>query len=268
MQPSRFPGSAARGIHPIMHLSQCALVVAVIMLVQILPSIPSWAQATPATFTNDIGMEFVQIPVGTFQMGEKASAHTVKISKSFYLGVHEVTQGQWRAVMGTAPWRGRRYVEQGDRYPAVYVSWEDAQAFIKKLNARDYESHYRLPKEAEWEYAARAGKTTAYSFGDYAWRDSLYNYAWYMDSIEGDRYAHLVGKKRKNSLGLHDLYGNVWEWVEDPYGDDSPYGASARTIRGGSWANAAGYATSAFRGYGAEWTRESHVGFRLVRENR
>lgn len=121
-----------------------------------------------SSLTNSIGMQFALIPAGKFQMGSTSGAddeppvHTVRISKPFYPGIHEVTQGQWEAVMGNNPSQSR-----GDANQSVeMVIWEEVQTFIDKLNTREGGTQYRLPTEAEWEYTARAGSTTAYSFGD------------------------------------------------------------------------------------------------------
>ncbi|MCH8963006.1 MAG: SUMF1/EgtB/PvdO family nonheme iron enzyme, partial [Bacteroidetes bacterium] len=166
---------------------------------------------TPETWQKDWGMAFAPIPAGTFEMGSSTKdahereqpVHTVTISEPFYLGVHVVTQGPWKAVMDSEPWKGESYVEEGDDYPAVYVSWDEAQAFIEKLNARDDESIYRLPTEAEWEYACRAESTTEYYFGN--GMRKLKAYAWYKKNASevGEKYAHRVGQKRANEWGLY-----------------------------------------------------------------
>ncbi len=192
------------------------------------------------------------------------------------MGKYEVTQGQWKAVMGTEPWKGKQYVQEGDDYPAVYVSWDDAQVFIDSLNARDGVSRYRLPTEAEWEYAARAGATTAYSFGDDV--GELGEYAWYEANAwnAGEQYAHQIGQKKPNAFGLYDMHGNVWEWVEDWYDSGyyqdipatdpkGPQTGSGRVIRGGSWNFSARFARSAHRDYGPPESRDYDLGFRLVR---
>ena len=175
---------------------------------------------------NSIGMVLVPIPAGEFVMGSPKTEsgrrnvevqHPVTLTKPFLLGVHEVTQGQWQAVMGTTPWKGKQYVKEGDDYPATYVSWNDAVEFCRKLSEKEG-LEYRLPTEAEWEYACRAGTTTAYSFGDDA--SELGEYAWYRENAwdAGQKYAHTVGQKKPNPWGLYDMHGNVWEWCEDRYG--------------------------------------------------
>lgn len=190
------------------------------------------AQSTggaPRTYTNSIGMEFVLIPAGSFQMGadpnfedaadDQTPRHRVTLSQPFYLGKYEVTQEQWVAVMGTNPSRFK-----GRTNPVEQVSFDDVQTFIRKLNAKEGGSRYRLPTEAEWEYAARAGATGKYGFGDDD--DQLGLYAWYTGN-SGDK-THPVGQLRANAWGLHDMHGNVWEWVQDWY-DESYYRHSPAT---------------------------------------
>lgn len=183
---------------------------------------------------NDIGITFVRIPAGSFMMGSQASdanasavekpRHQVTISQPFYIGLTEVTQGQWEAVMGQSPYdleRSNSYYElpgMAERithheHPAT-VSWNDAQDFINRLNEMDSEHHYRLPTEAEWEYVARAGTQTAYSFGDD--KSELSKYAWYGEDFDTGG-THPVGSKQPNPWGLYDVHGNVWEWVQDWY---------------------------------------------------
>lgn len=181
-------------------------------------------------------IELVRIPPGSFMMGsangseESKPVHQVTISYEFYLGKYEVTQTQWRAVMGNSPSRFKGC----NRCPVERVSWNDANEFIRKLNQLNDGYAYRLPTEAEWEYACRAGTT-----GDYAGK--LSDMAWY----DSDR-THAVGSKRPNAWGLADMQGNVWEWCEDWYHETyfgAPSDGSAwlsekesRVLRGGSWA--------------------------------
>jgi len=244
------------------------------------------------TVSNSIGMTFAAIPAGTFLMGSadgdrdaddvEKPQHRVTISKPFYIGQHEVTQAQWEAVMGSNPYtlsRSNPFYElpgmaariTRPNHPAT-VSWEDAQEFISRLNAKENTRHYRLPTEAEWEYAARAGTTTAYSFGDN--HNELSQYAWH-----GENFAtggtHPVGQKLPNPWGLYDMHGNVWEWVQDwyaPHYDSSapvtdptgPRRGSQRVVRGGSWHTTADSWRSAFRkGYDPDY-RGISIGFRVV----
>ena len=151
------------------------------------------------------------------------------------------------------------------------VSWEDAQAFCKKLG-----DGFRLPTEAQWEYACRAGTTTVYSFGDDASR--LDEYAWYEGNADSkdEKYAHVVGKKKPNPWGLYDMHGNVWEWCEDSYDEDYYEGSPAsdphntstgayRVLRGGGWLDYAYYCRSAIRGRGGPCITGSNIGFRVAR---
>ena len=227
--------------------------------------------------TNSIGMEFVLIPAGEFDMGspsgetdrygDEGPVHKVKISDAFYLGKYEVTQKQWREIMGDNP---SNY--DGDNRPVEYVSWNDAQDFIKKLNTKESTDKYRLPSEAEWEYAARAGSTTRYSFGDIESR--LGEYGWY-EGNSGDK-THLVGQKKPNPWGLYDMHGNVWEWTQDLYNGDYKVapadgsawesGGSSRIFRGGSWLYYARDCRSANRNYYIPDFRNYDLGFRLLQE--
>jgi formylglycine-generating enzyme required for sulfatase activity len=227
-------------------------------------------------FTNSIGMEFVLIPAGSFTMGSNTGydnekpPRDVKISQSFYLQATEVTQGQWKKVMGDNP----SYFKQcGDDCPVEQVSWEDAQRFIEKLNQVEKTKAYRLPTEAEWEYACRSGTTTEYSFGDDAGK--LGEYAWYGDN--SSKTTQRVAGKKPNPWGLYDMHGNVWEWVEDDWhgsykgapGDssawiDDPRGSN-RVLRGGCWSSDARYCRSATRDSFRPGVRVDFVGFRLSR---
>jgi len=233
------------------------------------------------------GIKLALIPPGEFLMGspesekdrqEKEYQHRVRITKPFYLGVTEVTQGQWNAVMETRPWSGKSCVKEGilSDYAATYVSWEDAVAFCEKLSNKEGVM-YRLPSEAEWEYACRAGTTTVYHFGDDASR--LADYAWFDENAYDvdEKYAHGVGRKKGNPYGLWDMHGNVWEWCQDWYEEeyyrnspvDDPWGpkqASCRVLRGGSWLNGGKNGRSAYRYRGQPGDRDSFMtGFRVVR---
>jgi formylglycine-generating enzyme required for sulfatase activity len=193
-------------------------------------------------------MNFVRIPAGEFQMGsendsDEQPVHRVKISRDFEMGKCEVTQAQWQAVMGNNPSRF-----EGDNLPVENVSWSDVQEFIKRLNQADSKYQYRLPTEAEWEYACRAGTT-----GDYA--GDLDAMAWYEKNSGGK--THAVGQKQANAWGLYDMHGNVWEWCQDWYDSNyyrqspgadptGPTAGSARVFRGGSWDYAAACCRSAF----------------------
>jgi formylglycine-generating enzyme required for sulfatase activity len=219
------------------------------------------------------GMEFVPIPAGKFTMGstngsdDERPPHEVTISKPFEMGKYEATQAQWEAVMGNNP---SHFTGEANRL-VENVSWEDVQKFIRKLNDSEGGTKYRLPTEAEWEYAARAGSTTTYSFGDDSSR--LGEYAWYSGNSGGK--THPVGQLKPNAWGLYDMHGNVWEWVQDWYGKYSaelvtdpqgPSSGSGRMYRGGSWHFDARGCRSAYRGYDAPGSRDRFLGFRLLKE--
>lgn len=240
-----------------------------------LPPTPA-STSDQKTYTNSLGIEFVLIPAGEFDMGSPAGekdrgsdegpVHRVKISNAFYMGKYEVTQKQWRDVMGTNP---SNFI--GDDRPVVYVSWNDAQEFIKKLNEKEGLNKYRLPSEAEWEYAARAETTTRYSFGDD--ESKFGEYEWYAINFGN---PHEVGQKKPNPWGLYDMHSNVWEWVQDSWHsnyDGAPADGSAwegdgssRVLRGGCWGSSAGDCRSAVRfGYDAG-VLSFGLGFRLLRD--
>ena len=229
--------------------------------------------ATGKTYTNSIGMEFVLIPSGTFKMGssngesDEKPIHSVTISEAFYMGKYEVTQKEWKAVMGDNPSRFK-----GDKLPVEQVSWNDIQEFIKKLNQKEGGTKYRLPTEAEWEYAARAGSNSKWSFGDN--ESQLGDYAWY--GSNSNSQTHPVGQKKPNKYGLYDVHGNVWEWVQDWYDSNyyssspktdskGPSSGSYRVIRGGGWDSYAEITRSANRGYDNPEGGSYNIGFRLVR---
>jgi len=211
---------------------------------------------------------------GYFRMGEGEGV-SVTLTKPFELGKTEVTQGQWKSVMGTEPWLNQFGVQIGEDNPATYVDWNDATAFCQKLTVIEHKTgklkadeEYRLPTEAQWEYACRAGTTTTYSFGDD--ESKLGEYAW-LD--EDEKYAHKVGMKKPNPWGLHDMHGNVFEWCEDWYAEKLSGGTdpvvteegSYRVIRGGSWDNNASNCRSANRSYYYPASRSNCLGFRIVR---
>ncbi len=231
---------------------------------------------------NGATMDFVWIESGTFLMGSPSSErgrsdgpqHEVTLTQGYWLGQYEITQGQWEAVMETRPWSGESFVQANPSHPAVYISWDDVQAFVARLNEAAGSAVYRLPTEAEWEYASRAGTTTRWSFGDD--EGDLGDYAWYIDNAwdAGLEYAQPVGTKLPNPWGLYDMHGNVWEWVQDWYGEygsdalvdpRGPSGGHVRVIRGGDFDNDARYARSAIRGLYSPGGRYGRVGARLLR---
>jgi formylglycine-generating enzyme required for sulfatase activity len=226
------------------------------------------SQPLASAVKNGIGMELVLIPAGSFMMGSTNGSpnekpmHDVTISRAFYMGKYEVTRAQWQSVMGSNP-----STFKGDSLPVETVSWDDVIAFIARLNAQNDGYTYRLPTEAEWEYACRAGTT-----GDYA--GDLDAMAWY-DKNSGNK-THAVGTKLPNAFGLFDMHGNVWEWCQD-WNHDSYTGAPGdgsawlsggeqkyRVLRGGSWFDIASYSRSATRYWDTPGHRLKLLGFRVV----
>ena len=248
-----------------------------------LPAIMSGKSGTPSG-TKKLGqaentvMKFVHIAPGTFMMGSPSSEagrygdedqHKVTITKGFEMQTTEVTQAQWEAVMGVNP----SNFKGADR-PVEKVSWNDAQAFIEKLNAQNDGYRYRLPTEAEWEYAARAGTKTAYSFGDSA--SLLGKYAWY--NVNSKIKTHTVATRKPNAWGLYDMHGNVEEWVADYWtsslGTSSvtdpkgPAVGSSRVWRGGSWNGLAQDLRSAIRNIYDPGYSYGDLGLRLSRTSK
>ena len=215
----------------------------------------------------------VYVKGGSFAMGATAEqgsdaqsdekpTHSVTVS-DFYIGKYEVTQAQWEAIMGTNPsnWKG-------DNLPVENVSWNDVQEFITKLNAQTGKK-YRLPTEAEWEYAARGGnQSKGYK---YSGSNSISNIAWY--DANSNKMTHIVGQKSPNELGIYDMSGNVWEWCQDWLGNynssfqtnpTGPSSGSYRILRGGSWSYIARTCRVSIRGYSKPADRYNRHGFRLA----
>jgi formylglycine-generating enzyme required for sulfatase activity len=240
---------------------------------------------SPNTITNSIGMKLLHIPKGTFTMGspiEEEGAdndeeqHQVTISKDYCLGVTEVTQGQYEKVMGTNPSHfQKRVIRKSDSsmHPVERVSWEDAVEFCKKLSDLPEEKKagrvYRLPTEAEWEYACRAGTKTTFSFGERS--NASGDYAWCQEN--SDLLSHPVGEKKPNAWGLYDMQGNVLEWCSDWYGEypkvavsdpAGPREGSSRVVRGGGLYDVAAVCRSAERGRGGPSIRDDFIGFRVA----
>lgn len=196
--------------------------------------------------------------------------HEVKISQGFYLRKYGVTHAQWEAVMGGNP---SHFKGCGD-CPAERVSWDDAQMFVRKLNETDGENPYRLPSEAEWEYAARAGSTTRYSCGDEIGSNRANCYD--CGSQWDNRSSAPVGSFAANSWGLHDMHGKVWEWVQDCWNDSyrgAPADGSAwergdcsrLVLRGGSWNDRPRFLRAASRIWSPSVNRFYSIGFRVAR---
>ncbi len=230
-------------------------------------------------------LEMLWVPPGTFTMGAPRGEanpqkfedlqRQVTLTQGGYLGKYELTQEQWESVMGTRPWAGQSYVIEKPRAPATYLSWDDTQEFIAKLNEAKGSQHYRLPTEAEWEYSCRAGTITPWSFGT---QDSLITeYAWsHNNTWPCEPWSHEVGLKLPNPGGFYDMHGNAWVGVQDWYGDyetagglfDPPGNAEGiyRVTRGGIFIAPPSGQRSASRDAGYPWYREGGAGFRLWRE--
>jgi len=237
-----------------------------------------------------VALELVLIPAGVFDMGspedepgrwkEEGPVHRVRISRAFYMGKYEVTQEQWEKVMGANPSNFK-----GPKLPVEQVSWDDCQDFLKKLarltggglNASGKaQSQFRLPTEAEWEWACRAGTRTRFSFGDADAR--LGEYAWF--GANAGNTTHPVGEKQPNAWGLYDCHGNVWEWCADSWGSYSPNpwpgkfrwtrdpqgpgSGPGRVLRGGSWNYDPKVCRSAYRLYVVPSFRVNFIGFRVA----
>ena len=240
---------------------------------------PTVAEAPEAgdVWANSLGMEFAWVPAGSFVMGSESSEAggdevpltRVEIGEGYWLGRHEVTQGQWEAVMGTNP---SHFDECGQDCPVESVSWDDVQEFLAELNGRMERAgrgeRYGMPSEAEWEYAARAGVS-----GEAGERHGpVDEVAWHWGN--SGRRTHEVGGKVANGWGLHDMLGNVWEWTGSWYGDypggsvtdwQGPSRGSRRVNRGGSWINVARNCRAALRNGVSPGYRVSYLGFRLRR---
>jgi len=254
-------------------------------------ALPAFAGGTGENLLIDLGggvsLEMVKMPAGTFQMGgdernpnsdpnsfddNRAShgvPHAVTISKDFYMGRYEITQAQWTKIMGNNP----SNFKNGDNYPVENVSWNDictSGAFLEKINALTGKN-FRLPTDAEWEYACRAKTQTNFYFGDDFSRKIMDAYVWYSDN--SDKKTHPVGQKKPNAFGLYDMSGNVREWCGDYYGNygdhavsdpTGPAEGSLRIFRGGSWCDSAWSCRSTYRDPGNPLDRGCHLGFRLA----
>ncbi len=240
----------------------------------------------PSNFTNTLGMEFVLIPAGEFMMGSTPAEidhvvqrsregfrqyiehempqHQARITQPFYLGKYAVTQQQWEAVMGENPSTFKGNVN----WPVETVSWDDVQEFIQKLNAQESGTPYRLPTEAQWEYACRAGTDGP------RYHENIDVIAWYDENSDAE--THTVGQKLPNAWRLYDMLGNVWEWVQDWYDEEyyknspprdpqGPDKGASRVFRGGGWGHDAQGCRAAFRNAGAPADRVDFLGFRLAR---
>ncbi|MCC4768093.1 SUMF1/EgtB/PvdO family nonheme iron enzyme [Methanosarcina sp. DH1] len=236
---------------------------------------PNDTETFVSPFTD---MQFALIPAGEFEMGSpleekdrsdsESPIHKVKINNSFYLGKSAVTQKQWKKIMGNNP----SYCK-GEDHPVEMISWNEAQEFVIKLNEMEGTDKYRLPSEAEWEYACRAGTQTRCFFGED--ESKLDEYVWHAGN-SGDK-THVIGCKKPNPWGLYDINGNVWEWVQDNWYDNyngAPSDGSAwedgsssdRVSRGCSWLCETGLCRSAGRFKRKTESRLANLGFRLLKE--
>ena len=263
----------------------------------------AWDLYAQNDFTNRIGMKFVLIPAGSFVMGSPESEkgrqkdeqqHKVVITKSFYMSETEVTQGQWDRLTSPNP----SSFKLGNYYPVDTVSWHEAITFIQFLNKRENTSKYRLPTEAEWEYACRAGSPTAFATGGITTfsckepEPALASHAWYCFNSGGFAPAgnfkpHPVKLLKPNKWGLYDMHGNVQEWVQDAcewrtiwsagtgtitrtyvdgIADPLETKGEHRVVRGGGWFQNSKYQRSAYRTNYKPVARRNSLGFRIVRE--
>jgi formylglycine-generating enzyme required for sulfatase activity len=225
-------------------------------------------------------MAFVKVEPGAFVMGSPASEagreaqevqRAVRISRAFWLGAHEVTQAEWRAIMDRSP----SYFP-GETRPVEEITWVEAQEFVRQLGARSPGHRFRLPTEAEWEYACRAGSAAPYATGS-SLLEGQANVAWSPEGVATEGGATTpVGSFAPNAWGFYDMHGNVWEWTEDehcPYGEGSATdplgacGAPLKVIRGGSWYFGADSARCALRYTHRPQDRGFSLGLRIVRED-
>lgn len=249
---------------------------------------PAVFKAGESVVRNTLGSSLILVEAGSFRMGSPASepGHVasetqvdVRLTADFWLGKYEVTQAEYRTLMRASPWAGLPGVLDDPSAPATHVTWEEAMLFCAVLTDVEHASgllphkyRYDLPTEAQWEYACRAGTETAYHFG--ATAADLPDYAWYKDNAEAvadQKFAHLVGLKDPNEIGLYDMHGNVREWCKDIFRPALPGGSdpfvvelgTSRVSRGGNWQSMAIDCRSAYRFAEAPITRKSGLGFRV-----
>jgi len=238
----------------------------------------------PTHVIPSINYKMNYIRPGTFMMGSPSSEkgrykdekqHQVTLTKGFYIGVTEVTQGQWKRIMGNNP---SHFKNCGEDCPVEQISWSDCKEFILRLNKREKTRRYRLPTEAEWEYACRATSRSAFANGQITEKDcghdaNLDKIGWYCGN--SGKKTHPVAQKKPNSWGLYDMHGNVWEWCQDWHekypslhltDPKGPTSGSGRIFRGGGWNLSARRCRSAFRDSYSPHVRYKLLGFRLARE--
>jgi uncharacterized protein (TIGR02996 family) len=258
-----------------------------LLAASVTPCVPAW--------TNSLGMKFVLIPPGKFLMGspeceegrsnEEGPQHEVEITRLFYLGIHPVTQGQYRKMTGKNPSYFTRRRGGGANHPVEQVTWKEAVEFCRKLSARPEEKAagraHRLPSEAEWEYACRGGanSSTPFFFGDsLSSTQANFNGCYpYGGAAKGPYLQRTtpVGSYKPNAFGRFDMHGNVWEWCQDWYGGDyynqspqqdpqGPQNGGLRVLRGGSWHVSGYFCRSASRNWFDPGERLNGFGFRVV----
>jgi formylglycine-generating enzyme required for sulfatase activity len=273
------------GFSPSARLSGCHLIIAIgaslsLAGAQQPADQPADTPRHSLTFLLD-GRGFVKIAPGEFLRGSNAGnpdeqpARRITITRGFELGKYEVTQAQWIAVMRNPHQRPKSADDfagvnpshfKGSSRPVESVNWDDVQRFLEALNRRDPSHHYRLPTEAEWEFAAKAGSVAVEATDDSAWCES-----------NSDDQTHPVGEKAANAWGLHDMLGNVREWVQDWYGPDyyansppvdppGPPAGSYKVYRGAAWHSELKHCRVGFRGFDFPNSQQYSVGFRIVRE--
>ena len=255
---------------------------------QHLPSSIVGKQSGEIRAENSAGVKMVWLAADSFTMGSPLNETDrdstegqveVKLTEGFWLGQTEITQGQWTLLTGMSPWRGKSNVREGKNYAASFISWEDANSFVEKLNSKEHGSgslpndwEYSMPTEAQWEYACRGGKKSAFRFGDDPSEFDIYGWSAENAFEKGERYSHEVGKKRPNEFGLHDMHGNVWEWCKDNFGAKRSGGTNPiidngqplRVNRGGGWNFATKCCRSASRISDAPDSRYNNLGFRIA----
>ena len=252
------------------------LIIVVFFLTIVLAFLPKFfsVEKNEDTFLNSIGIQFVLVKAGEFEMGSNDSEndvrpiHRVKITKDFYIGKYEVTQAQWQAVMGNNP---SIFQECGENCPVDSVSYNDVQEFIKKLNAKEKTNKYRLPTEAQWEYVAQGGnENKEYK---YSGSDNVKDVAEYIGNNNSNTKP--VGGKKPNELGIYDMSGNVWEWVQDKYNSryykkssiEDPVNLTTGTsfvLRGGAWNSSESNCRIIYRDLYSATLRIYFNGFRLA----
>ena len=246
--------------------------------------------AQAPSLVNSVGMKFVLIPAGTFRMGSadglvgarlnEMPAHDVILQQPYYLGVTPVTQELYRAAMGSNPARFTAPAGGGPQHPVERISWHDAVAFCKTLSSlpeeREAKRVYRLPTEAEWENACRAGGATVFAFGD-TLEPQQANFSFRSNdpAIAPLERTSKVGQFQANNFGLSDMHGNVWEWCHDWYGErvyatgatrdpQGPENGDFRVVRGGCWRSQVGTCRSAYRNALMPHNRDPYTGFRVA----